>query len=909
MRFMYLTLLKHHWKYHRSITIAFIIFLSLFLILLNVQTFIAQRSFYLAYNDYFENNNIDWVGHGSTLQSNVTNADYTAEINSALNRSDISRYALVVTTDYFNANLSISQGDRSQNLTKEILIGTISTDEFNVLNYFGLMTGNISNSIGSISTTFEKQLKISSQNNTYVPINISAKNTFTNKTYEFSLLGNFTAYEYQVHIFDSESSFFIINYIDILLPPSEFFSLFSGENLNYDIFIQQNRQNLYSITNLNQDISNSKGFSYSFTEIKSTYLQITYYPTETFFSSATGVVQANQNLLLVGVSPSLIVCIIFGSLLTQIWNKEFFEVWLYFKPRGLKFTTIQRSYLLYASVLAIVASFISVIFTDIIINASFTLFLNRSNVPWLASINQNLPLDLGVSLIIAIITFFWGLRTLKNLNLKEVQQKQYEEKKGYSWAPKLFIIGIIGIIIPYSILTGIYYLPNSSVALTFWFSFIIIGLIILVPFSIILGFSGTVMRYFSSIEGKVVKLLPRLHIQPLHSIKVSKSTRIGFIFIVVMSLQLFIFTGIYDLNYTQQRVIDLQYGNADYASDYLYWDNVNLTGMEIFQQKIMQQVPNIIDSWITTKVEQLGYFQLEQAIIQIYRYNGSDIPIHYNIPESTRTLLIQASKEGKGILLNTGRILHQTNLNILFSSHRTLNISVYSQTIALPGFTPEMIATSQLTLMPIKPSIVQLFLPISVDITKFNLTEWTKIQIFTNNGASTSTETLINNIFSNQFGIYSNPPLIASSTTYNGMFPVLTDTIDVLLELILFSLYAIICFTIYSGTELIKRKEEFGPYLSKGLSFTTLRRMLLMEIIELIIYASISAWIIVFLLVLWAIQFRAFQYQVGFILPIIPLNVLLSFSGILCFYIVVEYFIFKYIIKPGPIIKYKPKVE
>jgi len=670
-----------------------------------------------------------------------------------------------------------------------------------------------------------------------------------------------------------------------------FIEWFREEAVSIMIIVQQNRDYVYDLYSTNENMKIADNFMYDPLEFDLTSGSSSS-PTAGFFSQYSSFSSIDLESMFL-VIPSIVIGFLFGALLVNLWSKQFLQTWYYFKPRGLSYKTFSTSYLLYAISLAIIATPISSLLADIIEN-SILLGFGAKKLFFLSRFSNYLTLPLIISLVVAIWSFWRGMKHLEKLTIRETQTKQ-TDKSSFQWTRTALWLGAIGIILPFVVKSGIFSFSSISIAIELWFTIIFFVLIAFTPIAFLLGTTGFIASKTSLIESIFMKLINKLGFPTLKSSRGFNRQDFGFFIIIVFSFQFFLTLTTTNLLYVDEQQSFNTYG-ASYTSEFA---SIKSEQVELMKTTIEREFPQITEMWIH---ELLTCYESETGQkVLMYRFE-STIPQSYKISFAKRNLLLEAIITKRGIILKSGKMFTDEKIIVEIVEDSNMTFNLLKNQLFLPGFTyPEGEQTNlESTLIPIpsEPNGIQLLIPDTIEILNVSHSRKIRFQFFSEEKSDNTVRQNIKSYFKEYTGEYIDVYIINESDSAKKLFYIIqTD---------LFTFFIIICFILLYISELTTKKGELGPYLCRGYSLRKIRFLFLFEGIILFSIAAISSLVIGSLLSAWVMVMVQYA-NLSVVLPILPSNIILNLFSLILLFLIIYYLILRVILRTEPIANYMRK--
>ncbi|MFW9992534.1 MAG: ABC transporter permease, partial [Candidatus Odinarchaeota archaeon] len=432
---------------------------------------------------------------------------------------------------------------------------------------------------------------------------------------------------------------------------------------------------------------------------------------------------------------------------------------------------------------------------------------------------------------------------------------------------------------------------TMSLALEIWLGIFLTIFTVVTPITIIIGIAALISRQLPAIKESVNSILYKLRITGIKSVMGINRQRMGFFVVVAFAFQLFLTLAAVNVPHISYRLSYEMIGSS-YATEYL---DVDEKTAEVLAKTVMYDLEEEIEeSWKYTRIT--GFNNKVGSRVELYRYNVSSMPIRYKASKTVRSLLLKASEEQRVILLTTGKDYQSSEITVKLRENQEVNFSLLDEKLALPGFINDEISTSTDLLFVPEPIIIQLLVPISINLSDYSFDEQIRIQFFSDNKSSDLVKSKIESVVFQQLGNwitidYPEGDVDSQITFY-------------IIETVIFSLFLGISFIILFISEISARKAEFGPYLCRGFSFRMLRIALLVEASIVVVFAAVFAWVVAMLLVFWLALMLQYSSLNPFVTPIFPLENQLVFLILVIFFIVCYSVTLKIIIKSGSLLQY-----
>jgi hypothetical protein len=830
-------LILHHWKYHKKLTLAFIFFLTIFNFTLVSQTYLSEGQYYLDYSNYLHENQIDYIESFAVRNIDQSSFDKYSQLISDRDLFKEVKFTGYIYKKVLPMGSTIVVNAQNFSINQELNIGGIAKQDFSALNQFNLLSNlkEISDN-GLIGSSLANRLLLNNTQKNQILIDIPVLNNPIN----FSVLGNFTWNEK----YESE-----LNNFDFILPLNTFLSQFENQSCSLHIFTQVERNTLLnpspSMMGSNIQVLDDILYQMRYFGDVGEYNTTSYESkTTNFFYSYLYHINSDYLSLFVLILPSIVLTLYFGTILAEFWSRDFLEMWNFFKPKGMSLIHFKRSYYIYALSMVLIASIITFIGMDIIVGILYSFVFGFQSYTYYTNFLKNLIIPLFIYVIISSWIFYRGLKILNQIDSPSAMQNSIlKQETNFSWGVNFILSGILLLIVFVMFPTIAGTFEINSIALEFWFILIFSVLIILIPILLIFGFAAFSMHLLPKLEKRIAFLLKNRV-----SISNPRKYRLGFFFILILGLQ---FSMIIAITTSDNSNNETNPSMGITYSTY-FANNFNKTEIEEIRNKIQSEVKDIHESWIISALNILLLENYSLSSVTIYQYNASEIPFRLSISETSKQLLQEASNNYKGIVLNSGKLYEENEINIRVANNN-FTIPLMQKKIDLNEITylneyeiyNEPYVSSIDAAFNSKNLNIGILVPNTVNLSSFNLNERYKIVMFSDTVGSQSVkneiEFILNGYSSHdeQTDIYKYINLMSTSSSLNTN--ILSNELILILEIILINFIALFFFLFYAINDIARRKQEFGSYIVKGLGLSELRRVLLKEGVSIMTIALISA--------------------------------------------------------------------
>ncbi|MFW9994270.1 MAG: hypothetical protein ACFFD4_19655, partial [Candidatus Odinarchaeota archaeon] len=455
---MLLDLIKHHWRYHRTITITYLGYLILLLTVINSQNVLSFSAYYAEYYTFLDEHPIDDVFFGTTKPGTLDRTKIEEELETIETRRSIAKQALFVYQTLPNVNLSLisSENQSEFSLSVElprITIGATLPKVYSDLRAFNMYKGEDLLALNESFISIALVNKLGLESNQLSKFNISIA---TGEYWQINTTDMFSWYA-PVSLGSSADIHFFV-------PLDVFLEWFKEEAVKVSIMVQHNRDLLYSPYTPQKNLNTARNTRYFPSALDFELSTSGTSMIESFFQSHRNP-QIASGFSLLFMIPPIVTGLIFGSLLTNLWYKQYLKIWNYFKPRGLTYNDFLSSYLLFAGLLAIIATPVAALIADFLENFVLIIMFGSGNAYWFSSFLYHIPFSLIIALTLAIWSKWKGVKSVRPYAAQEVKQELLKDKPPYPWAMSVFSLGIVGVCIPIILKSGFFQFSTKSLAL------------------------------------------------------------------------------------------------------------------------------------------------------------------------------------------------------------------------------------------------------------------------------------------------------------------------------------------------------------------------------------------------------------------------------------------------------------
>lgn len=552
------------------------------------------------------------------------------------------------------------------------------------------------------------------------------------------------------------------------------------------------------------------------------------------------------------------------------------------------------SYLIYSSLLALISTSIAAILSCLSENFFFIIIFSIDNPHWFTRFPNYIVLPFILALSISLWSFGNGVRNLKTLTVQELKLEPLKEKNPYPWASLLVFAGLVGISLPLLVKLKLFHLTTLSLALEMWLVIILYFLLILAPLAIIIGMAALSARYFLTIKTKIDRLLVRFSSIAFVYPKGLNPQKISLI-IVILTFQLFLTLTTINSPFIESQTIYNRIG-AEYATEYL---SINEYQAKTLEKIIINDIPQVKETWSNTLG--VGFDIITGRKILIYRYNATEIPEQYPLTSSARTVLLQAFEEKQGIILSTGKVYTRNNITLSFEKDQNVTITLINKRVTVSGFLYPETETYHSSGIPEPPETIQLLIPRSIPFENITFQEQIRIQFYSEDSANEKIRNKITSLCKQTLETYVYVMYSEEQVSPNSiLLPV---------QISLFSIFASLSFVLLFMTDLTSRGYLFGPYLIRGMTFSSMRKKLLIESFFLLSIATIISWIVAVAMVYWFVTMQQFSSLDPLILPIIPFDSQVLFFALVVLFVISYFTVLRIKLKEGSLLPYIRQIE
>ncbi len=899
-------LIKYLWKKHKRIAIVFTSFLVILAFIIPFQNIITEGPKILSYYDYNQTNKVDYINDYdfNPATYNLTLNDYNTNFNMGMSVKNTEHYASLAFIAFNKLNITFTNlNNRKETLliNRTITIVGISNDQLIQLKNLNLVNTNYSfiDSDALVSSNFFNYLN----NTNSLRLNLSGNNSIiTNSPKNFIWYTNKYLTNFPLSSFgsgDQTYNIYPLSIFDysIFLPINEFINKFAGQILYLRSFISVNREKLFSLDQflsynpISPQLLNGQYEQVPFHTIGASEWDVT----EQFFQQSF--YQSNNlgtvTFLIIAV-PTLIIAIFLTTGLISQWEDEFLQNWLYFKHKGLKFSTFMRAYIFFGILLSLLSSVVTFLLYNIIRYVLYKILFNYTIFDLFSNAVNILGADFVFLAIVCLYSFYKTISKLDQKSWKEIQGKPFF-KIQINFYHELFVVSAMAVLlaIVLKVIPNLQNTINESVILSFWITVLGVFIYVMAPFGLIIGGAGLISQNFDTIEKKILNLLPFIKLPNLRALHLSETKRLAFIFILMLSIQTFF--ALYIINYPYYTN-EVQYNET--GADYSVLFTGNYTAQEIsnFNKEVLD-TGLVTSSFVSYQFTPLGYSSNTTSAIKVFQIeNASKLPSAYKISNVDRSILKNALTEQKGIILSNGISYKKQNMQLIMNNY-TEKINLMTQTIELPGFNSNL-------------DIILLVLPSSIKITSENIPKEEKIFYFSNGEPNQKTFDKITSIANNYqdiiIGDFFNSKYITINfggyLTDGYSSPLSTENILITVTLLFLLFISLIGYIFLIIVSLNNKKKTFGILLSKGLSKRKLKFSILMDNFFLLLICVFVSFCLSYLAIfdLFLIIFPSLNFQ----FPIVQLSFFIGELILLGFIFLISYVILSITVRKQNIIDY-----
>ena len=269
------------------------------------------------------------------------------------------------------------------------------------------------------------------------------------------------------------------------------------------------------------------------------------------------------------------------------------------------------------------------------------------------------------------------MKNLQNLTIKEIQTTE-SDKSSFQWTRTALWLGVIGIILPFVVKSGIFSFSSVSIAIELWFTIIFSALIAITPIAFLLGATGFIASKTSFTESIFMKLINKLGFPTLKSSRGFNRQDFSFFVIIIFGFQFFLTITTTNLLYVDEQQSFNAYG-ASYTSEFA---SITSKQVELMKMTVEREFPQIIEMWIHELVT--CYEPETGQKVLMYQFE-STIPQSYKISSAKRNLLLEAISTKRGIILKSGKIFTDEKIIVEISSDSNMTFNLLKSSYFYQG--------------------------------------------------------------------------------------------------------------------------------------------------------------------------------------------------------------------------------